>query len=356
MESLLRDWDGEEVIIRFDRPTGSWIIIAIHSTRLGPASGGTRMKSYPDLPAALHDALRLSQGMTYKYAAVDFAYGGGKAVLAVPPALAPDDRDGLLRRYGTLIRDLGGLFTTGADVGTSPAEMDIIGETGGAYVLCRSTGTGDPGPETAIGVFEGIRTTCRHAFGDDSLTGRSFLVQGVGAVGGPLIERLHRAGARVRASDVDQTRTDELRRKLGVEIIPPDAVYDTPCDVFAPCALGGILNRDTIPRLRCRAVAGSANNQLDTPDDADRLRDRSILYAPDFVINSGGAVAIWGMERLGWSRSEAEARLVALITTTLDQTFALAEREGISTDAAARRIADARLSATHVSATVPSSL
>jgi leucine dehydrogenase len=348
MESLLSQWDGEELIIRFDRPTGAWIIIAIHSTRLGPPGGGTRMKSYPDLQAAIRDALRLSEGMTYKYAAVNFAHGGAKAVIAVPPQLNASERGGLLRRYGQLVRDLKGLFTTGPDVGTSTPDMDIISETGAPYVFCRSTevgGAGDPGPETALGVFHGIRVSCRHVFGEENLNGRRILVQGLGDVGAPLARMLKRSGARVLVSDVDESRVRAIRDEGGVESVGHAEVYDVSCDVFAPCALGGVLNRETIPRLRCRVVAGSANNQLEGPENADELQQRGILYAPDFVINSGGIIAIWGMEGIGWSRSEAEAQIVHLVSRTLERIFSVAESEGVTTDQAARRLAESRLSA-----------
>src|ERR1051326_5955503 len=178
MESLLKAWDGEQVIIEFDRPTGAWIIIAIHSSRRGPAGGGTRMKTYPTMEAALADALELARGMSYKFAAAAMARGGGKAVIAVPPDLKPQARTDLLRRYGSLIARLGGMFQTGSDVGTSSADMDIIAETGAPYVFSRTVvagGAGDSGPATALGVLHGISVTCEHLFGDASLAGKRVL-------------------------------------------------------------------------------------------------------------------------------------------------------------------------------------
>ena len=346
VEALLKEWDGEELVIRYDRPTGAWIIIAIHSTKLGPSGGGTRMKQYPDLDAAVRDAMRLSDGMTHKYASVNFPYGGAKAVLAIPPGLDPEARKGLLRRYGSVIHALGGLYCTGPDVGTTSADMDTIGETAGTFALCQAEergGAGDPGPYTALGVFEGMRTTCQHAFGSPDMKGVRVVVQGTGDVGGPLINRLHEAGAQLLIADISQERLASFGALDGVEVIPADGVIETACDVFAPCALGAVLNQETIPRLACKVVAGSANNQLDTPEDAQRLRDRGILYAPDYVINAGGAVAIWGIERLGWPPAEAGPNLVDLITSGLRHIFETADAEGITTNEAANRVVAQRL-------------
>ena len=348
MESLLREWDGETVIVRYDRPTGAWIFIAIHSTRLGPAAGGTRMKSYPNVQAVLQDALRLAAGMTYKFTIPDIPFGGGKAVIAVPPNFDPQSRPALLRRYGALVHQLGGLFSTGPDVGTSSADMDIIAETGAPYVFGRTPaagGAGSSGPFTALGVFAGIQVACEHLFGEASLKGRRVLVQGAGSVGGSLIEWLRAAGAEVLFSEVDEDAIQRFRDELGLKFVPAEAVYTTDCDVFAPCALGGVLNRETIPQLRCRAVAGGANNQLASPEDAERLRARGILYAPDYVINVGGAMAILGLETQGWTQERAEKEVAENVRRALRQVFELAATEGITTEAAARHIAEERLSA-----------
>ncbi|HET9980039.1 MAG TPA: Glu/Leu/Phe/Val dehydrogenase dimerization domain-containing protein [Ktedonobacterales bacterium] len=347
LEALLQMWDGEEVILRRDQPTGATIIIAVHSTRLGgSAGGGTRMKTYPSIADAVRDAQRLAEGMTYKFAAAGLARGGGKAVIAIPPDLDEEARDDLLRRYGALIRQLGGIYSTGPDVGTSSRDMDIIAETGGPYVFGRTQdhgGVGDSGPATAAGVLAGIQATCAHLFGSDALTGRRVVVQGVGKVGFPLLRLLREESAELVCSDVDAAGTERARTELGCEVVAPDAVYDAACDIFSPCALGAILNDETIPRLRCRAVAGSANNQLATPADAERLRGRNILYAPDFVVNSGGAIYLLGRELLGWTEEEALERIVLSVRTTLAQVFALAEAEGITTNVAAERLARQRI-------------
>lgn len=349
MESLLKQWNGENVVIHYDRPTGAWMIIAIHSTRFGPATGGTRMRTHPDLEAAVSDALRLAASMTYKLALTGFPCGGGKAVISIPKNFDHSHRPELLRRYGTLIKQLGGLYQTGPDVGTSAQDMDIVAETGAPHVFCRTPdkgGAGGSGEATALGVFSGIQAACEHIFEESELKkGRRVLVQGVGSVGARLIGFLREAGAEVWFSDVDQNVIEHYRDEEGLDFIPENEVYDTPCDVFAPCALGGILNSETIPRLKCRAVAGGANNQLAEPGDSERLQEKNILYAPDYVISMGGAMAILGMETLGWSKAEAEEK-VRTIKETLLNIFKVSASEGITTEATARRIAESRLQGT----------
>jgi len=347
MESLLREWEGETVIVRYDRPAGAWIFIAVHSTHLGPATGGTRMKSYPDPEAALGDALRLAASMTYKFAVPGIRRGGAKAVIATPADLEPGSRVDLLRRYGRLVHQLGGLFHTGPDVGTSSSDMDIIAETGDPYIFCRTPaagGAGSSGPITALGVFSGIQVACEHVFGEASLNGRKVLVQGVGSVGGILIERLRNAEAEVLFSDVDDARIQDFRDDQGLQFIPVEELYQTACDVFAPCALGGVLNETTIPQLKCRVVAGGANNQLAQPEDAERLRARGIIYAPDYVVNVGGAMAIPGIETQGWSQAEAEEKVVKSVRYALQRIIQMAEEQGITTEEAAHRIAEEHLS------------
>jgi leucine dehydrogenase len=348
MEALLSEWNGETVIVRHDKPSGAWIFIAIHSTKLGPAMGGTRMMSYPHVEAALRDAMRLAEGMTFKFATPGMPFGGGKAVIAVPAGLDRQPRAALLRRYGALLKQLGGLFRTGPDVGTTPADMDIIAETGAPYVLARTSdagGTGDPGPFTARGVFAGIEVVCEHLFGQESVKGRRVLIQGAGDVGRSLIRYLREAGADVLFSEVNEDAIRHFRDEIGLEYVPPEAVYTTECDVFAPCALGGVLNADTIPTLRCRAVAGSANNQLDQKGDAERLRSRGILYAPDYVINVGGAMAVLGREIQGWTPGMAEQEVASSVRRALKQIFASATADDMTTEAAARKIAENRLDA-----------
>jgi leucine dehydrogenase len=225
--------------------------------------------------------------------------------------------------------------------------MDVIAETGSPYVFSRTPargGAGGSGPATALGVLSAIRAACRWLFGEESVGGRHVLVQGAGSAGAPLIDLLVGAGAVVSVSEVDPLRERRFRDEHGIRVVPPDAVYDTPCDIFAPCALGGVLDQHTIPRLRCRAVVGAANNQLATPEDAERLHERGILYAPDYAVNIGGAMAITGIEAMGWSAERARAE-VERVGATLTHILELAAAEGITPDAAARRLARARLAA-----------
>lgn len=348
METLLEAWSGETVVIHNDRPTGARILIAVHSTHLGPAAGGTRMKAYPGLKDALQDALLLAEAMTYKFAAAGGSFGGGKAVITLPPNLDPQARTALLRRYGTLVHQLGGLYYAAADVGTSAADMDVIYETGGPYVFGRSPargGAGSSGPATALGVFTCIQVVCNHLFGSPSPMGRRVVVQGTGSVGGALIQHLLAAGASVAFSDVDENAIRHYHDELGLAFVPTDAVFGEECDIFAPCALGAILNRETIPQLKCQAVVGAANNQLGGKGDAERLQARGILYGPDYVVNAGGALYIPAVESQGLTSEEAEQLVIETVGTSLRQVFRLAAAEQITTDAAARRLAEERLSA-----------
>jgi leucine dehydrogenase len=339
-EDLLRRWDGEHVVARYDEPSGTWMLICIHSTTLGPAMGGTRMKVYASPAEALEDGLRLAGGMTRKLAVAGLPCGGGKAVLAVPSLPEGEERQRLLERYGELIDSLGGSYVTGPDVNTGEADLDVVG-TRTRYVFCRSAangGSGDPSIHTARGVFHGIRASLRHAFGSDDPAGRTVLVQGTGAVGGKLARLLLEAGSTVLVTDVDEERA----RATGATMVTAEEALETECDVYAPCALGATLNAETIPKLRCRIVAGGANNQLATPEDGERLRAAGILHAPDFLINAGGAMHGIGLEQLGWDADELERR-VAGIGDTLARLYEQADAEGITTSEAAERLAAERL-------------
>ena len=343
LEDLIRGWDGEEVVVGFDEPSGTWMFVCIHSTRLGPAGGGTRMKSYAHPADALQDAMNLSEAMTLKMAAAGIPFGGGKAVVAVPALPKGEERRRILLRYADLAASLGETFHTGPDVNTSTSDMDVIAERH-PHVYCRSEqngGSGDPGPFTAHGVFHGIRASVRHAFGSDQLAGRVVLVQGVGDVGAPLAAELAANGARVLVTDVDENRAGSLASQIGADLVSPDDAIGAACDVYAPCALGGTLNAESIPHLRCRVVAGCANNQLAEPEDSERLREAGILYAPDFVVNAGGVLYAWGTESLGWDLETVEQRLIG-IGETLLEIYATAEWDGVGTHAAAERLARSR--------------
>jgi glutamate dehydrogenase/leucine dehydrogenase len=344
-EELLRGWDGEFVTTRFDEPTSTWMFVGVHSTVLGPGFGGTRMKVYAAPEDALNDVLRLSSAMTLKNAVADLPFGGGKSVLAVASVPQGEARTELLRRYGDLLSSLGGSYITACDMNTTENDMDVVGERC-TYVMGRSEaagGSGTSAPDTATGLFHGIRAALAHAFGSADPSGRTIAIQGTGAVGTPLAELLAVAGAKLVVSDMDLERALTLGDRVGADVVSADDVFDVACDVFSPCATGAVLNAATIPRLRCRIVAGAANNQLAEPQDAERLAEAGILYAPDYVVNAGGVLHLAGYERLGWTPQQMVLRLEA-IGDTVDEVFAQAEREGITTDAAARRIAAQRIS------------
>src|SRR5215210_457526 len=313
-EELLQHWDGEQVVIHRDQPSDSWIFICMHSTRLGPAAGGTRMKVY-DTPAdGLLDAMRLSAGMTSKLAVADLGLGGGKAVLAVQRIPHGEDRRRLLHRYGDMVASLGGSFITSSDMNTGVEDMDVIAERT-EHVFGRSEaagGAGDPGPFTARGVSHGIKATLAYAFGSDELAGRTVLVQGAGSVGAALAQLLGEGGATVLVADIDADRARAVATAAGGATVEPEAALELECDVYAPCALGATLSAATVPRLRCRIVAGSANNQLAQPEAAELLRDAGILYAPDYVINAGGAIGINYLELNKRSQADVDAALLRI--------------------------------------------
>ena len=351
-DELIAGWDGEEVVVRFDEANRAWMFVGVHSTLLGPAMGGTRMKAYASPDEGLRDVLRLSGAMTLKQAAANLPFGGGKAVLAVEqvPPRGGNERSALLRSYARLVDALHGTYVTAADMNTGEPDMDLIGELT-PHVLGRSRergGAGDPGAGTALGVFHSIRATWRHVNGHPTdaaeLDGVRVLVQGVGSVGAELAFHLREAGASLSVADVDQARAKDVADRLGAQVVSADAVVGTVCDVFAPCATGGVLSTNTIPKLACQAVVGAANNQLATPEDAERLRDAGIVYAPDFVVNAGGVIWLAGYETLGWDDAQMQARLAG-VGETLERVFTDAEAAGITTAEAAERLARDRLDA-----------
>ncbi len=345
-EDLIRGWDGEFVASRFDAPSSTWMFVGVHSTALGPGFGGTRMKVYATPDDALADVLRLSSAMTFKNAMAGLPFGGGKSVLAVPAIPEGDARTDLLRRYADFVASLGGSYVTACDMNTTEADMDVVGERC-PHVMGRSVaagGSGTSAPDTAIGVFHGIRAGLARAFGSDDPSGRTIVVEGAGAVGGPLCDLLDGAGAKLVVSDVVADRAKAVAERVGADIVEPEDAFDTACDLFSPCATGAVLNADTIPRLRCRVVAGAANNQLAATVDADRLAAAGILYAPDYVVNAGGVLHLAGYERLGWTPDEMATRLAG-IGDTLRDVFEVADRDGVTPEAAADRIALGRIAA-----------
>ncbi|MDA0328694.1 MAG: hypothetical protein O2958_06765 [Gemmatimonadetes bacterium] len=338
---LIAEWDGVGVVVRYDRPTGSWIFVALHDDTLGPATGGCRMRVYERPEDGLRDALRLAEGMTHKWAAMDFPFGGGKTVLAVPRPLEGEERVGLLHRFGELLNSLGGRYGTGADLGTTVEDMQTIAEVS-KYVIGvhgRTEGPMDPSPFTALGVFEGIRSALRHKVGRDDLEGRTVLIEGVGAVGRSLAERVVGAGGRLVVADLDEERASRVAAELGGGVVATADVHRTECDVYAPCAVGATLHSRSIAALRCRVVAGAANNQLQAPEDADALFGRGILYAPDYVINGGGAMAFTLIYQGETDVDELERR-VRTIGQTLDAIFEAAASSGESPVVAARAMSE----------------
>lgn len=341
--SLIENWDGEGVVTRYDRPTGTWIFIALHSSTLGRPSGGTRMKVYPALPDALEDAMRLAEGMTYKWAGLETAFGGGKAVLAIPGPLEGDQREGLLLRYGDFLEALNGAFGTGADLGAGPDAMAIVARRTGYVLGIEADGTSrDPGPFTSHGVLCGLKAALGEVYGSDAPAGRKILIQGVGDVGEPLARSLAESGAELLLSDIDEAKAAKLAAELGGRVVPPGEVYSTACDVYAPCAIGATVNAETIPQLKCRIVAGSANNQLLVDEDAERLHRRGIVYAPDYIINGGGALAFSLMLEGGWD-DEALFRRTAGIGDAIRDILREAAANDTSPLVAARARVDRKL-------------
>src|SRR6266511_4528933 len=331
----------EEVVFFHDLPSGLRAIVAIHSTQMGPALGGSRFHPYATEEDALHDVLRLARGMTYKAAAAGLDLGGGKAVIIGDPKRIKSEE--LLRAYGRFIETLGGRYITAEDIGTSREDMDVVHrET--RYVTGISPelgGSGDPSPVTAWGVLLGMRACAEEAWGEYGLEGRRVAVQGVGKVGYHLVKHLVEEGAEVVVSDVDVDNLGRAVRDFGVDTAETDKIHAVDCDIFAPCALGGIIRDDTLPELKCRVVAGSANNQLERPEHGEALAELGIVYAPDYVINAGGLINV-ADELQGYNPERAKGR-VEQVYRTLREIFEIARDRRISTSAAADAFAGERI-------------
>jgi glutamate dehydrogenase/leucine dehydrogenase len=342
-EELLQSWDGEEAVIRYDPESGAWMFVCVHSTALGPAGGGTRMRAYASPGDGLADAMRLSGAMTRKMAVAGLASGGGKGVLAVPSLPTGEARRALLLRYGRLVASLGGTYRTAGDMNITPEDLDVVSETC-PWVFGSNAHGGNSGYGTARGVLHGITASVEHVFGSGDLDGRSVLVQGVGAVGRDLALYLAEGGARVLVADVDEIAARRVAGDVGATVVAAEDALTTECDVYAPCAIGGTLSATTIPTLGCRIVAGSANNQLAEPEDAERLHAAAILYAPDYVINAGGVIQLIGTEELRLSPDELEESYVR-IGETLRGLYRQADETGVNPAVAAERLAAERVAA-----------
>jgi leucine dehydrogenase len=334
--------DGhEQIVYGYDEVSGLRTIIAIHSTALGPALGGTRFFPYESEADALTDALRLSRGMTYKAAAAGLDLGGGKAVIIGDPRTDKSER--LFRAYGRIVDSLQGRYITAEDVGTTTADIDLIRrETKWALgISVAEGGAGDPSPITARGLFSAARAVADVLWGDSDLAGRRFAVQGVGKVGSAFVQLLVEARAEVIISDAYETAIKTAVDTYGVKSVPPDDIHAVDCDFYSPCALGAGLNEKVIPELNCRAIVGSANNQLATDEDADRIAERGIVYAPDFVVNAGGLINVYD-EMLGYSKMRALHRVDGIFQAT-KTILEMSKSEAINPNQAAVKVAENRI-------------
>ncbi len=328
--------EHEQVVFGHDRDSGLRAIIAVHDTTLGPAVGGCRMYPYASEEAAVEDVLRLSRGMTYKSALAGLPLGGGKSVIIGDPATHKTRP--LMLAMGRFVDSLGGRYVAAEDSGTSVDDLRVMGETT-AHVsgIATTEHGGDPSPSTALGVFLSIRRALAHRLGCDDLRGVRVAIQGLGHVGFDLARRLVTAGAEVRAADMSAQRLERAERELGVQPMPIDEVMGADVDVLAPCALGGVLNRESIPAIRAGIVAGAANNQLRHDSDADRLADRGILYCPDFLINAGGIIDVH-YQRSDGDRRNLEAH-IAGIANRLDEVMQRSDNSHRSTAVIAEELA-----------------
>jgi leucine dehydrogenase len=346
IQSYMARYGFKKLLLCNDSNVGLRAIIAIHSTALGPATGGTRMWAYPSEYDAMMDALRLARGMTYKYAAAGINLGGGKAVIVGDPKR--DKSEALLRAFGRMVDQLGGEFLTGEDVGTTLDDMEVI-HTETDYMVTlpeHCGGAGDISAATALGTIEAMRACAQRAWGSPSLGGRRVALQGLGAVGWQALGMLLEEGAEIVVSDLDEEKVGRAVSLNAVTAVAPDSIYDQDVDVFAPYALGGIINAQTVPRLKARIVAGSANNIFqDEAKDAALLDQRGIVYAVDYVANSGGTILDTDRLRKGGLQRDRAMTNVRKIRERIEETFVLADADGISAYLAANRMAEARIEA-----------
>jgi leucine dehydrogenase len=340
----MREFDGHErVVFGYDEPTGLRSIIAIHSTALGPAAGGCRMWAYGSTSEALTDVLRLSRGMSYKNAMAGLPFGGGKAVI-IADSRKPKSAE-LFQAYGRFVGSLGGQYVTAEDVGTTIADMEQVARvTSFVSGLGHKPGEagGDPAPKTALGVFLGLEAAARFRLGRSDLEGLSVAVQGVGGVGYHLCRLLAAEGAKLRVADVRPNATQRVSDEFGAAVVSADAILFEDVDVLAPCALGAVLNSQSIPLLKARIVAGAANNQLAESRDGTALQLTGVLYAPDYVVNAGGIISVAREYAGGASEAQVTAEIHA-IAPRLTEIFERARREGRSTNVVADQMASERI-------------
>lgn len=337
----MEKYDYEQVVICQDKESGLKAIIAIHDTTLGPALGGCRMWTYASEEEAIEDALRLARGMTYKNAAAGLNLGGGKTVIIGDPF--KDKNEEMFRALGRFIQGLNGRYITAEDVGTTVTDMDLIHEETN-YVTGISPAfgsSGNPSPVTAYGVYLGIKASALEAYGSDELKGKKISVQGLGNVAYTLCEYLHKDGAKLIVTDINEKAVKRVVEAFGATPVAPSEIYAQDVDIFAPCALGAIINDATISQLKAKIVAGSANNQLAESRHGQELHDKGIVYAPDYVINAGGVINV-ADELYGYNRDRAFKR-VETIYDSLTKIYAISKEQGIPTYLAANRLAEDRI-------------
>ncbi|MFJ8087049.1 Leu/Phe/Val dehydrogenase [Lysinibacillus sp. NPDC095746] len=337
----MEKYDYEQLVFCQDEASGLKAIIAIHDTTLGPALGGARMWTYASEENAIEDALRLARGMTYKNAAAGLNLGGGKTVIIGDPF--KDKNEEMFRALGRFIQGLNGRYITAEDVGTTVTDMDLMHEETN-YVTGISPAfgsSGNPSPVTAYGVYRGIKAAAKEAFGSDSLEERTISVQGLGNVAYKLCEYLHNEGAKLVVTDINQAAIDRVVNDFGATAVGPEEIYSQEVDIFSPCALGAILNDETIPQLKAKVIAGSANNQLQDSRHGDYLHELGIVYAPDYVINAGGVINV-ADELYGYNRERAMKRVEG-IYDSIEKIFEISKRDGIPTYVAANRLAEERI-------------
>lgn len=334
----MEEFDYEQVVFNYDEASGLKAIIAIHDTTLGPALGGTRIWNYKTEEEALLDVLRLARGMTYKSAAAGLNLGGGKAVIIGDPKKIKSEE--LWRAYGRFVQSLGGRYITAEDVGTDVSDMSIVAEETD-YVVGLPGKSGDPSPVTALGVWKGMKAAAEELFGTTNLRNKVIAIQGLGHVGYHLAKHIAEEGGKLIVTDIDNERIKRIVEDFGATAVKPDEIYSVECDIFAPCALGAVINDNTIPQLKCQIVAGAANNVLEEPRHGDLLEDKGILYAPDYVINAGGVINVYE-ELKGYDRDRA-LKKAATVYDNIKKVIEISKRDNIPTYKAADIMAEERI-------------
>lgn len=328
----------EQLVYAYDQKTNLKAIIAIHDTTLGPALGGTRMWAYTTEEEALNDVLRLSKGMTLKASAAGLNLGGGKAVIIGDSSV--DKTENLLKVFGKHIQKLGGNYITAPDVGTNQQDMDVIASMTG-HVVGTTGGSGDPSPFTAYGTRQGMRAAVKKLFGKDSLSGLTIAVQGLGNVGCWLCRYLHQDGAKLVVTDINSFAVEKVCREFGAAAVNPAEIYATPCDIFAPSALGAVVNAFTVPQLKCAIIAGAANNVLEKESDGDLLHRQGICYVPDYITNAGGLINV-SDQLYGYDKNRVMKKVASIYDTVLE-VLAISKEEDVPTYKAAEILAMDRI-------------